>query len=128
MEESLRAKRECDVVERRALYVWVFWCSGLFGFAFRGWWTYLTGLEGRCHGGGYKGQVNGDLFNRITELFSVENPHPLYPLDTDEWMPLFAKQYQRGKLCGKPQGKAPVWAEVEDGSVKRILGRAGQSF
>jgi len=124
MEKALRGKREYDVVHRRALYVWVFRCPGINNFIFRGWWTYLIGLTGQYHGGGYKGEVTGGLFNQIRELFPVENPHPLYALDADEWMQLFAKQYQRGKWCGKPQGKAPIWAEVKDGSIERILSRA----
>jgi len=40
MENNLRLKREVGVVERKALYVWVFWCPGINGFFYRGWWVY----------------------------------------------------------------------------------------
>ena len=36
----------------------------------------------------------------------------------------FAKRYQRGRRGGKPQGKVPVWVEVKDGYIKKILTRA----
>ena len=105
----------------------MFWCQGINGFIFRGWWTYLVGLRREYRGGGYKGQVaeGSDLFNQIRELFPVDNPHPLYAIDDEEWMQLFAKQYQRGrKWHGKPQGKSLIWAEVQGGSIKRLLSRA----
>ena len=93
------------------------------GFIFRGWWTYLVGIGHDYHGGGHKGDVQGGLFDEIMKMFPVENPY-LYPLDDNKWMQLFAKQYQRGRWCGKPQGKAPIWAEVQGDSIKRILSRA----
>ena len=122
MEQSLRNKREIGRVERRALYVWVFWCPGIGGFAFRGWWTYLVGIGGkRYHGHGVKGNVAGELMDKVMELFPVANPLPLFgPVDLHDWKPLFATQYQHGLWCGKPQGKAAVWAMVEGERVLTI--------
>lgn len=120
--EQIRS--DYDITYRVPLYVWVFWCPGISDCFFKGWWTYFVGHGRDYRGGGYKGQVEGSLFDEIMKMFPVKNPHSLFALDEDEWMQLFAKQYQRGKWCGKPQGKAPIWAEVCGGSVGRILGRA----
>jgi len=128
MESRLWWKREQGVVRRVPLYVWVFWCPGINDFIFRGWWTYLIGLKGDYHGGGYKGDVTGDLFNQIKELFPVVDP-TLFGVEEDwkeeeRWMKEFAKRYQRGKWCGKPQGKAPIWCEVQGNDIVKILSRA----
>lgn len=123
MEWALWEKREFDRTEIRALYLWVFWCPGISGI-FEGWWTYVYGVGEEYHGGGYKGDLQGALLEQAKEMFPVANPRPLFPLDHYDWMPLFAKQYQRGKWCGKPQGKAPFWAEVRDGRVRKIIRRA----
>jgi len=124
MERCLCAKREYGQIERRCLYVWVFWCPGFFGFAFQGWWTYLVGLGREYRGGGHKGELTGDLLRQAMEMFPVDNPRPLLPLDHREWMPLFARKYQRGKPQGKPQGKAAVWAEFKNGRVQKFTRRA----
>ena len=125
-------RSDYNITYRKPLYVWVFWCPGISNSSgvptilscFRGWWIYFVGHGCDYRGGGYKGNIEGTLFDEIMKMFPVENPHPLYALDEDEWMQLFAKQYQRGKWCGKPQGKAPIWAEVRGESVEKILGRA----
>lgn len=123
MKQSLRMKREYGVIHRRALYVWVFWCPGVGGFAFRGWWTYIIGC-GVEHGGKYT-QASG-LILQAMGLFPIIEP-TLFEEDREyreRWMKEFAKRYQRGLWCGKPQGKAPIWAEVQGNSIKKILGRA----
>ncbi len=125
MEEHLRRKREYGITQRRALYVWVFWCPGINDFIFRGWWTYLVGIGGKnYHGDGYKGQVSGRLCNELMNLFPLVEPKPFAPPSLDEWMAEFVKRYQRGCWCGKPQGKSPIWAEVKGGDLVRILDRA----
>jgi len=119
-EDNLLRKRQSGPPEIRALYVWVFWCPGLFGFAYRGWWTYLIG-RGISYGR-YLSR-DKDLVDRIMELFPSE--HSLFGKgDFDEWMQWFVKHHQRGKWCGKPQGKAPVWAEIEGDHIREILCRA----
>ena len=125
MEQALSLKRKPDLL-RRALYVWVFWCPGLGGVAFCGWWTYLIGVGGvRYHGGGTKGQVVGGLMGTIRSLFPVTNPHPLFEtIKDDEWMRRFARRHQRGRWSGRPQGKAAVWATVRGEHVEEILGLA----
>jgi len=128
MNESLQWKREDGVVRRVPLYVWVFHCPGVSGFAFKGWWTYLIGIKGECYGGGHKGNVEGGLFDKIKELFPIADPM-LHGIEEgweqdERWMKGFARRYQRGKWCGKPQGKAPVWAEIEGNSIRKILSRA----
>jgi len=112
-----------DVIERKPLYVWVFWCPGISGVFFRGWWTYLVGLGRDYHGGGYKGNVEGGLMDELLRLFPLTEPD-LFETNWDEWMKRFVKKYHRGTWCGKPQGKVPVWAEVSGGRIERILGRA----
>lgn len=125
MERCLWAKRECGVVSRRALSLWVFWCPGLAGFAFRGWWAYLQGVGGRevC-GGGVKGNVAGAMLAELMQMFPVPNPHPLLPLSPYEWKPLFARHYQRGRHCRRPQGRAAIWADMRGDQVQRLLGPA----
>ena len=112
-----------DQIQKKPLYVWVFWCPGINDFIFKGWWTYFVGLGRDYHGGGYKGEVAGRLKDDLLRLFPLVEPN-LFETNWDEWMKRFVKKYQRGRWCGKPQGKSPVWAEVQGGSIKRILGRA----
>ena len=115
--------------EIRPLYVWVFHCPGAFGFAFKGWWTYLIGRgieQGRF------GFHDEKLQKRLMTLFpiasgDIDGP----PLTYNEWMPLFAKvfccRHPDGtvrKHAGRIQGKALVWAEVRGDHVERIMGRA----
>lgn len=121
---ELRWKREDGVVQCRALYVWVFCVPD--DLIFCGWWTYLVGIGGRdYHGGGYKGNVEGKLLDDLLRLFPLVRPGNLFgDVNLEEWKAEFVKRYQRGIWCGKPQGKAPVWAEIEGGSVRKILGRA----
>jgi hypothetical protein len=58
------------------------------------------------------------------ELFPLVEPTLFGPPSIEDWKIKFSKQYQRGRHCGKPQGKAAVWAEVRGSSVVEILGRA----
>jgi len=123
MERDLQWKREEDVVLRRPAYVWVFWCPGVGGFAFRGWWTYIIG-----HGFEYGGKYTQDssLTLRAMELFPIVEPIS-FEEDwqyRERWMKEFAKRYKRGTWCGKPQGKAPIWVEIKDNDIIKILGRA----
>jgi len=127
MEDNLWWKREYRVIHRRALYVWVFWCSGISG-VFEGLWAYIVGVGRDYHGGGYKGQLDGHLFDEVMRLFPIIDP-TLFEFEEDwqqreKWKAEFVKRYQRGYWCGKPQGKAPVWAEMQNNRIKNILGRA----
>jgi len=116
-------------VQRRPLYVWVFHCPGLGGFAFGGWWTYLIGRgisEGRWS------FHDEQLQRRLMTLFpiaagSLDGP----PLTYEQWMPLFARVFccrnpdgKSRKHAGRIQGKALIWAEVRGDHVERIIGRA----
>ncbi len=117
-------KREYGVSKRLPAYVWVFWCPGISGI-FEGWWTYIIG-RGFSHGG--KFQTDSDLILKAMDLFPVILPS-LFDLKEDwrareVWMMEFAKRYQRCKWCGKPQGKAPIWCEVEGNDIIKILSRA----
>lgn len=119
-----RIWEESQIIRRRRLYVWVFWCPGISGF-FEGWWTYIIGCRIE-YGGKYCSDTN--LILRAMELFPVIEKKLF---DTEEdwqqremWMKEFAKRYQRGYWGGKPQGKAPIWAEVRGNSIVKILGRA----
>lgn len=128
MERNLWQKREVGQVSRRALYLWVFWCPGITGFAFRGWWAYLIGVGGqRYQGGGVKGDLAADLLRRVMELFPIPaaSRHPLWgSAAAYDWMPLFAQKYQCGMRSHKPQGKAAVWALVRDDYCMEIISRA----
>jgi len=119
MEHCLWWKREYGVVHKRALYVWVFWCPGFNNFFFRGWYTYLEGVGISC--GIHK--LSNKIGSRLMELFPLVKPTLFGPADLDEWMAEFVKKYQRGYWCGKPQGKSPVWAEVQGSSIRRLLSR-----
>ena len=120
MESRLRIKREYGLTHRRPLYVWVFWCPGAFGFAYRGWWLYLIG----------RGISTSKYFERSTmcstimSLFPIVEPNLFGPPDIEQWKAEFVRRYQRGLWCGKPQGKAPIWVEVKGDCIERILGRA----
>ena len=123
LRENHRIWLESQVTHRRLLYVWVFWCPGVGGFAFRGWWTYIIGCNVE-HGG--KHSQDSVLISRAMGMFPVVEP-TLFGMDWEQrerWMIEFAKRYQRGTWCGKPQGKALVWAEVKGTSIEKILGRA----
>jgi hypothetical protein len=125
MERNLWWKREYRLTQKRCLYVWVFFCPGFF---FGGWYTYLVGILGRD----YDIFFDAQICKRIMELFPVWEPSLFSglgsfrnkPQPPKEWMVRFAKHYQRGRWGGKPQGKAPIWAEVCDGRVTKILSRA----
>ncbi|KKN74455.1 hypothetical protein LCGC14_0390750 [marine sediment metagenome] len=120
MEQNLRRKREYGIIHRRPLYVWVFWCPGV-GIFFRGWWIALIGRGyERCR------YLERDKIkiSSLMKLFPLVEPTLYGPPDIREWKREFVKRYQRGTWCGKPQGKAPIWAEVQGSSIERILGRA----
>jgi len=131
MVRNLRRKREAGFTCRRALYVWVFWCPGVLGFAFRGWWLYLVGIGGKQYqGGGVKGNLAGELLQHVMELFPIPaaNRFPLLgPPSADDCMPLFAREHRHGLRSGKPQGKAAVWAAVRGERVLEIHSRASMS-
>ena len=123
MQHHLWWKRDYGTTEIRALYVCVFWCPGISGI-FEGWWTYFFGIGRDYRGNGYKGDVAGRQLDEVMKLFPLVD-RPLF-LDWryyDEWQKQFVKKYPaRKKWCGKPQGKAPIWAEVEGNQVIKILG------
>lgn len=127
--EILEQKRSSyGQIQKKPLYVWVFWCPGVGGFAFRGWWTYVVGVGREYHGGGYKGELAGHLLDDVTRLFPVAG-QTLFSWkygwrEREKWMKGFIKRYRRGTWCGRPQGKAPIWVEVKGGSIRKILGRA----
>ena len=120
--ELEQIRSDYDVTYRKPLYVHVFWCPGINNFFFRGWWTYFVGHGHDYHGGGYKGEAAGKLLDDLLRLFPLVGKE-LFETNWDEWMKRFVKKYQRGKRCGKPQGKAPIWAEVRGSSIVRILDR-----
>lgn len=112
----LKQKRSnYDVIERKPLYVWVFWCPGIGGFAYRGWWLYIVGRG--IDSGKYLERDTRTVL-RLMELFPLGTP------DIEKWKMEFVKRYQRGCWCGKPQGKALIWAEVKGSYIKNILCRA----
>ncbi len=121
MEHHLWWKREYRVTQRRALYVWVFWCPGIFGFTYQGWWLYIIGGDYEC--GKYLEQ-DEKIVSRLMELFPLVEPKLFGPPDISKWKKEFVKRYQRGYWCGKPQGKSPIWAEVQGGSIRKLLNRA----
>ena len=119
MKRILYWKREYGVVQRKPLYVWVFRCPG---WVYEGWYTYIIGTNISC-ALNFRGYAKG-LITQLMQLFPLIEPTLFGSQDLGEWMAEFIKHYQRGTWCGKPQGKAPVWAEVEGGRVNRIFDRA----
>jgi len=124
MEGHLWWKREYGIVQRKPLYVWVFWCPGINDCFFKGYWTYFVGLGKDYHGGGYKDDIVGKLLEQVIKLFPLVETDLFGNFNYDLWQRRFIEKYQRGIWCGKPQGKAPVWAEVKGGNVEKILSRA----
>lgn len=128
--ERLRWKREgTGHVHRRAIYVWVFYCPGAFGFAYRGWWTYLVGRD--WDSGKYLSRDEATI-RQLMEMFPMGEP-TLFgaTLSHWDWMPLFARRYccrkPNGRLRrhgGRVQGKALLWAEFDGDNFLRIIGRA----
>jgi len=115
-------KRDSGIIRRKPVYVWVFWVPG---WLFGGWWTYLIG-RGVEHGGKY--QTNSDLILQAMKMFPVVES-TLFDVEEgwkerEKWMIAFAKRYQRGARAGKPQGKAPIWAEIQGNQIIRLLDRA----
>jgi hypothetical protein len=122
LRENHRIWMESQITHRRLLYVWVFWCPGISGI-FEGWWTYIIGC-GVEYGG--KHDTDTYLIRRVMEMFPVIDP-TLFAMDwqqRERWMKEFAKRYQRGEWCGKPQGKALIWAEVKGHDIVKLLGKA----
>ena len=123
MEAALRRKRQEGIVERWAVFVWAFWCPGIGGFAFRGWWLYLRGIGGdTLPAGGTKGSFGGDLLRRVRELFPVPGQQTLYgPISDEDYAEAFAAKYRRGTDCGRPQGLAACWASIDEwGHIRDI--------
>jgi len=121
MERNLRWKREYNIIEKRPLYVWVFWCPGISDFFFKGWWIYLIGREiSECVGE----RKDNNIIKKLLELFPLIEPNLFGWRDILKWKRKFVHNYRCGCWCGKPQGKAPVWAEINGDRVLRILGPA----
>jgi len=126
--ELERKRSNYDVVYSKPLYVWVFWCPGINNFFFKGWWTYFVGFGHEYHGGGFKGNVVGELWYELLRLFPLLEANLFETQEewrkNEEWMKRFVKKYRRGTRCGRPQGKALVWAEVYGSRIVKILGKA----
>ena len=121
MESHLWWKREYEVICRKPLYLWVFWCPGINDFFYKGWWIYLIGNGGISES--VKLDKNDKIGSQIMRLFPLVET-TLFQDNysyVKKWKSKFVKQYHRGKWCGKPQGKAPVWAEVEGRKIVNIL-------
>jgi len=113
-ERNLRFKRDYNITSKRFLYVWTFWCPDIY----TGWWTYLIGRD--ISYGRYLDR-NKNIVERLMELF---NPEPmLFDISFRDWQLWFVKKFQKGKWCGKPQGKSPVLAEVRGSHIERIIKR-----
>lgn len=125
MKNRLYFKRECDNVKRVPAYVWVFFCPGVGGFAYRGWWLYI---KGRNINEGFR-TLQSETIKKVMELFPLVQPSLFckfseYDEDVERWKREFVKKFPRGKWCGKPQGKSPVWAEFKNGRFVRLIERA----
>jgi len=116
MEASLRHKRRSGVVSRRAVHVWSFFTPGIHGGFYMGWWMYLRGIGGQTlPGGGRKGCLGGDLLRRVRELFPVPGQDMLFgPIGSKDYAEAFASTYRRGTHCGRPQGLAACWAQIDE--------------
>lgn len=122
MDHNLWTKRKYGILEYRPIYIWVFHCPGIFGGIFEGWWIYMVRAGGILRGGGCRGSVEGHLLNQILEMFPLVDKGLFdNTIDIEEWKQAFVKKYQRGKWCRKPQGKAPVLAEIKNGCVNNII-------
>lgn len=123
--QVLQRKRESRVARKVPLYVWVFWCHGMSFGLFRGWYTYLIG-NGTLRYCDKIMRSAQNLFPFVAPtLFNTLEDDDLFDREEErKWQKEFVKRYRRGTWHGKPQGKAPVWGEVEGDQIIRITGRA----
>jgi len=128
--KRLAGKRKDEYrTEIRPIYLWVFHCPG-FGFAYKGWWTYLIGRHG-WDSGKYLAR-DEKIIRQLMELFPVADTTLFGPsLTHEQWQPLFALAYacrhpdgSLRKHAGWVQGKALLWAEFHGSSFWRIIGPA----
>lgn len=120
-------RRRCVAgTEIRPIYVWVFHCPGVAGFAYYGWWVYLIG---RDYSYGKYLERDARLMDRLMDLFPLGN-RTLYGWDIsiDTWKRRFARKYccrdangRPRKHAGRIQGKAIVWASFYSGHVAEII-------
>jgi hypothetical protein len=118
--EEIEENYDSEEIKRVPMYVWVFWCPGVggfafSGFAFKGWWLYLIGRN--YSNGKYMGF---ELTKKIMDLFPLVEANLFGPPDEEKWKREFVKQFPRGLWCGKPQGKALVWAEVSRYGIEKL--------
>jgi len=113
--ELERKRDNYDVIYKKPLFVWVFWCPGISGI-FRGWWAYLKGYDDDYHA--------DELLEQVIKLFPLVEIDLFGKFNLDLWMKRFVKKYKRGTWCGKPQGLSPVWTLVQGHYVQKILCRA----
>ena len=116
--EVLWYKRNDGVIKRRAAYVWVFWCPGISGIFFRGWYIYVIG-----NGFDWSGKLSSKLGKRILELFPFVEPVLFGTPNEKKWMGGFVKRFKKGKWGGRWQGKTPVWVEVKGCNITKIIER-----
>jgi len=134
-----KRERQADILHRirtfsceesvRPMYVWVFWCPGIGGFAYRGWWTYLI-----WRGGDSGKYLDRDekIVRQLMELFPMGEPTLFGSASTHrQWQVHFAKVFccrnpdgTPRKHAGRIQGKALLWAEFNGAHLHRIIGRA----
>ena len=57
-------------------------------------------------------------------IFGISSTADMRPLkrppDGEKWKKKFVKQFARGLWCGKPQGKAPVWATMSRYGIEKL--------
>jgi len=116
MQRCLYWKREHDAVYTVPAYVWVFHIPG--SNFYPGWWTYLIGKNIAEKANSYIDQIM-EFFPVLRVSFWLFNDDMVDKI----WMEEFAKVYSCGRCGGKPEGKAPVWVNVQNGSIIEILGR-----
>jgi hypothetical protein len=126
---NLEDKRDGTVSSVRPMYVWVFHCPGIFGFAYRGWWTYLI-----WHGGdsGKFLRHSTKMIDALMSLFPMADPCLFgQPPTYEQWQVRFATAFccrnpdgTARKHAGRIQGKALLWAEFWGEHPCEIIGRA----
>jgi len=128
--ERLERKRTSYCAENvRPIYVWVFHCPGIGGFAYMGWWTYLVWRGGDS--GKYLSH-NKEMIRQLMDWFPMSDK-TLFgsALTHEQWQKRFARAFccrnpdgSPRKHAGRIQGKALLWAEFHGSCLWRIIGRA----
>lgn len=124
--DQLSVIREHGVIERRAIRLVVYYFPGYFTIgAFMGWYAALHGVNDFEQFLNFRCGVEGKIIRELMKLFPLVEQGLWHDGDIfKEWMKEFVEKYPirtRRKDMVKVIGSAPVWVEMVDRKVTKIL-------